>query len=70
MSIVNFIQIRADFKTCCFSLLSLFSSAVTLDNICQKPGDTEQPMTCTLRKIVNRLRRYKQFVSQMSCIVI
>ncbi|TMS19367.1 Ubiquitin carboxyl-terminal hydrolase CYLD [Larimichthys crocea] len=39
------------------TLFSLFSSAVTLDNICQKPGDTEQPMTCTLRKIVNRLRR-------------
>ncbi|KAG8007418.1 Glutathione hydrolase 7 [Nibea albiflora] len=39
------------------TLFSLFSSAVTLDNICQKPADTEQPVTCTLRKIVNRLRR-------------
>ncbi|XP_040888847.1 ubiquitin carboxyl-terminal hydrolase CYLD [Toxotes jaculatrix] len=39
------------------TLFSLFSSSVTLDNICQKPADTEQPTTCTLRKIVNRLRR-------------
>ncbi|XP_070707407.1 ubiquitin carboxyl-terminal hydrolase CYLD [Pempheris klunzingeri] len=39
------------------ALFSLFSSSVTLDNICQKPADTEQPITCTLRKIVNRLRR-------------
>uniref|UniRef100_UPI0037E91334 ubiquitin carboxyl-terminal hydrolase CYLD n=1 Tax=Semicossyphus pulcher TaxID=241346 RepID=UPI0037E91334 len=39
------------------TLFSLFSSAVTLDNICQKPADTEQHITCTLRKIVNRLRR-------------
>ncbi|XP_034556475.1 ubiquitin carboxyl-terminal hydrolase CYLD [Notolabrus celidotus] len=39
------------------SLFSLFSSALTLDNICQKPADTEQPITCTLRKIVNCLRR-------------
>ncbi|XP_044206164.1 ubiquitin carboxyl-terminal hydrolase CYLD [Thunnus albacares] len=39
------------------TLFSLFSSSVTLDNICQKPADTEQPITCTLRKIINRLRR-------------
>lgn len=39
------------------ALFSLFSSSVTLDNICQKPADTEQPIACTLRKIVNRLRR-------------
>ncbi|XP_041810161.1 ubiquitin carboxyl-terminal hydrolase CYLD isoform X2 [Chelmon rostratus] len=39
------------------TLFSLFSSSVTLDNICQKSADTEQPITCTLRKIVNRLRR-------------
>ncbi|XP_037643010.1 ubiquitin carboxyl-terminal hydrolase CYLD [Sebastes umbrosus] len=39
------------------TLFSLFSSSVTLDNICQKPADTEQPITCTLRNIVNRLRR-------------
>ncbi|XP_076605155.1 ubiquitin carboxyl-terminal hydrolase CYLD [Chaetodon auriga] len=39
------------------TLFSLFSSSVTLDNICQKPADTERPITCTLRKIVNRLRR-------------
>ncbi|XP_058487702.1 ubiquitin carboxyl-terminal hydrolase CYLD [Solea solea] len=40
------------------TLFSLFSSSVTLDNICQKPADTEQPITCTLRKIINRLRRH------------
>lgn len=39
------------------TLFSLFSSSVTLDNICQRPADTEQPINCTLRKIVNRLRR-------------
>lgn len=39
------------------TLFSLFSSSVTLDNICQKPADTEQPIACSLRKIVNRLRR-------------
>nr|XP_057921103.1 ubiquitin carboxyl-terminal hydrolase CYLD [Doryrhamphus excisus] len=39
------------------TLFSLFSSSVTLDNICQKPADTAQPITSTLRKIVNRLRR-------------
>ncbi|XP_030586009.1 ubiquitin carboxyl-terminal hydrolase CYLD [Archocentrus centrarchus] len=39
------------------TLFSLFSSSVTLDGICQKPADTEQPITCTLRAIVNRLRR-------------
>lgn len=39
------------------TLFSLFSSSVTLDNICQKPSDTEQPISCTLRNIVNRLRR-------------
>ncbi|XP_030274471.1 ubiquitin carboxyl-terminal hydrolase CYLD [Sparus aurata] len=40
------------------TLFSLFSSSVTLDNIYQRPADTEQPVTCTLRKIVNRLRRH------------
>uniref|UniRef100_A0A3Q4N9L6 ubiquitinyl hydrolase 1 n=1 Tax=Neolamprologus brichardi TaxID=32507 RepID=A0A3Q4N9L6_NEOBR len=40
-----------------FSFLSLFSSSVTLDGICKKPADTDQPITCTLRAIVNRLRR-------------
>ncbi|XP_026161703.1 ubiquitin carboxyl-terminal hydrolase CYLD [Mastacembelus armatus] len=39
------------------TLFSLFSSSVTLDNICQKPADKDQPITCTLRKIVNCLRR-------------
>ncbi|KAM9362193.1 ubiquitin carboxyl-terminal hydrolase CYLD [Symphorus nematophorus] len=39
------------------TLFSLFSSSMTLDNICQNTPDTEQPITCTLRKIVNRLRR-------------
>ncbi|XP_029133168.2 ubiquitin carboxyl-terminal hydrolase CYLD [Labrus bergylta] len=39
------------------TLFSLFTSAVTLDNICQNPADTERPVTCTLRKIVSRLRR-------------
>ncbi|KAM9860013.1 ubiquitin carboxyl-terminal hydrolase CYLD isoform 2-T2 [Aulostomus maculatus] len=39
------------------TLFSLFSSSVTLDNICQRPADAEQPVTCTLRKIINRLRR-------------
>lgn len=40
------------------TLFSLFGSSVTLDNICRKPADTEKPITCTLRKIVNRLRRH------------
>uniref|UniRef100_A0A3P8UA25 ubiquitinyl hydrolase 1 n=1 Tax=Amphiprion percula TaxID=161767 RepID=A0A3P8UA25_AMPPE len=39
------------------TLFSLFSSSVTLDRICQIPADTEQPISCTLRTIVNRLRR-------------
>ncbi|XP_047440064.1 ubiquitin carboxyl-terminal hydrolase CYLD [Mugil cephalus] len=39
------------------TLFSLFSSSVTLDSICQKPTDEEEPITCTLRTIVNRLRR-------------
>ncbi|XP_041673074.1 ubiquitin carboxyl-terminal hydrolase CYLD [Cheilinus undulatus] len=39
------------------TLFSLFSSAVTLDDICRRPDDTEKPITCTLKKIVNRLRR-------------
>ncbi|KAF3689501.1 Ubiquitin carboxyl-terminal hydrolase CYLD [Channa argus] len=39
------------------TLFSLFSSSVTLDNICQKPTYKEQPTSCTLRKIVNCLRR-------------
>ncbi|XP_029358188.1 ubiquitin carboxyl-terminal hydrolase CYLD isoform X2 [Echeneis naucrates] len=39
------------------TLFSLFSSSVTLDNICKRPADTEQPIACTLRKIVTRLRR-------------
>ncbi|XP_005915360.1 ubiquitin carboxyl-terminal hydrolase CYLD [Haplochromis burtoni] len=39
------------------TLFSLFSSSVTLDGICKKPADTDQPITCTLRAIVNRLRR-------------
>ncbi|XP_061642109.1 ubiquitin carboxyl-terminal hydrolase CYLD [Phyllopteryx taeniolatus] len=39
------------------TLFSLFSSSVTLDNICQKLADTVQPIASTLRKIVNRLRR-------------
>ncbi|TNN52518.1 Ubiquitin carboxyl-terminal hydrolase CYLD [Liparis tanakae] len=39
------------------TLLSLFSTSVTLDNICRRSADEEKPVTCTLRKIVNRLRR-------------
>ncbi|XP_069013507.1 ubiquitin carboxyl-terminal hydrolase CYLD [Embiotoca jacksoni] len=39
------------------TLFSFFTSSVTLDNICQKPADTAQPVACTLRTIVNRLRR-------------
>lgn len=39
------------------TLFSLFSSSVTLDRICQIPADAEKPITCTLRTIVNRLRR-------------
>ncbi|XP_061146683.1 ubiquitin carboxyl-terminal hydrolase CYLD [Syngnathus typhle] len=39
------------------TLFSLFSSSVTLDNICRWPADTVQPIASTLRKIVNRLRR-------------
>ncbi|KAL3059165.1 hypothetical protein OYC64_011147 [Pagothenia borchgrevinki] len=39
------------------TLFSLFSSSVTLDNICQTPADTERPIMCTFREIINRLRR-------------
>ncbi|XP_057703099.1 ubiquitin carboxyl-terminal hydrolase CYLD [Corythoichthys intestinalis] len=39
------------------TLFSLFNSSVALDNICQKPADTVQPVASTLRKIVTRLRR-------------
>ncbi|KAM9409321.1 ubiquitin carboxyl-terminal hydrolase CYLD [Pholidichthys leucotaenia] len=39
------------------TLFSLFSSSMTLDTICRKPADTEQPIAGTLRKLVNRLRR-------------
>lgn len=39
------------------TLFSLFSSSLTLDTICQRPAETERPITATLRKIVNRLRR-------------
>ncbi|XP_013873195.1 ubiquitin carboxyl-terminal hydrolase CYLD [Austrofundulus limnaeus] len=39
------------------TLFSLFSSSVTVDAICHKPADQEQPITCTLRAIINRLRR-------------
>ncbi|XP_044076062.1 ubiquitin carboxyl-terminal hydrolase CYLD isoform X2 [Siniperca chuatsi] len=51
--------IQGHFNSCYLdaTLFSLFSSSVTLDNICHKPADTEQPITCTLRKIVNCLRR-------------
>lgn len=46
-------------ETTSLSFLSLFSSSVTLDGVCQRPADTGQPLTCTLRTIINRLRRYK-----------
>ncbi|XP_042352637.1 ubiquitin carboxyl-terminal hydrolase CYLD [Plectropomus leopardus] len=51
--------IQGHFNSCYLdaTLFSLFSSSMTLDNICQKPADSEQPIACTLRKIVNRLRR-------------
>ncbi|XP_034023158.1 ubiquitin carboxyl-terminal hydrolase CYLD [Thalassophryne amazonica] len=39
------------------TLFSLFSSSMTLDNVCHAHADAEQPTTCTLRKIVNHLRR-------------
>ncbi|XP_038150692.1 ubiquitin carboxyl-terminal hydrolase CYLD [Cyprinodon tularosa] len=39
------------------TLFSLFSSSVTVDAICNKPADNEQPITCILKSIVNRLRR-------------
>ncbi|XP_024124819.1 ubiquitin carboxyl-terminal hydrolase CYLD [Oryzias melastigma] len=39
------------------TLFSLFSSSVVVDRICQKPTDPQQPLNCTLRTIVNRLRR-------------
>ncbi|KAM4741692.1 ubiquitin carboxyl-terminal hydrolase CYLD [Anableps anableps] len=39
------------------ALFSLFSSSVTVDAICNKPADKEQPITCILKSIVNRLRR-------------
>ncbi|KAM4613345.1 ubiquitin carboxyl-terminal hydrolase CYLD isoform 1-T2 [Polymixia lowei] len=52
--------IQGHFNSCYLdaTLFSLFSSSMTLDGICRKPADTEQPITRTLRKeIVNRLRR-------------
>ncbi|KAF7650365.1 hypothetical protein LDENG_00126840 [Lucifuga dentata] len=51
--------IQGHFNSCYLdaTLFSLFISSTTLDSICHKPADTEQPITCTLRKIVNRLRR-------------
>ncbi|XP_071371714.1 ubiquitin carboxyl-terminal hydrolase CYLD isoform X2 [Centroberyx affinis] len=52
--------IQGHFNSCYLdaTLFSLFSSSMTLDNICHKPADTEQSINCTLRKeIVNRLRR-------------
>ncbi|KAM8915064.1 ubiquitin carboxyl-terminal hydrolase CYLD isoform 1-T2 [Spinachia spinachia] len=39
------------------TLFSLFGSSVTLDNIWKKPAHSEKAITCTLRKVVNRLRR-------------
>ncbi|XP_034726257.1 ubiquitin carboxyl-terminal hydrolase CYLD [Etheostoma cragini] len=39
------------------TLFSLFGSSVTLENICKKPADMDKPINCTLRKIVNCLRR-------------
>ncbi|XP_038551921.1 ubiquitin carboxyl-terminal hydrolase CYLD isoform X1 [Micropterus salmoides] len=51
--------IQGHFNSCYLdaTLFSLFSSSVTLEHICQKPADTEKPITCSLRKIVNCLRR-------------
>lgn len=54
MSMMNSVQIMW------FCLFSLFCSSLTLDNIWQKPSETEQPITRTLRKLVNRLRRYEK----------
>lgn len=45
-----------------FYLLSLFSSSLTLDTICKRPAETDRPITGTLRKIVNRLRRYDHWL--------
>ncbi|XP_041834546.1 ubiquitin carboxyl-terminal hydrolase CYLD isoform X2 [Melanotaenia boesemani] len=39
------------------TLFSLFSSSAAVDCICRKLADTERPITCTLRAIVNCLRR-------------
>lgn len=39
------------------TLFSLFSSSLTLDNICSERADTNKAMTRTLRNIVSRLRR-------------
>ncbi|XP_072308063.1 ubiquitin carboxyl-terminal hydrolase CYLD [Eucyclogobius newberryi] len=39
------------------TLFSLFCSSLVLDRLFQKPLDIEPPTTCTLRKIINRLRR-------------
>lgn len=39
------------------TLFSLFSSSLPLDRLWPKPQDIEQATTCTLRKIINRLRR-------------
>ncbi|KAK5623376.1 hypothetical protein CRENBAI_015394 [Crenichthys baileyi] len=55
-------------KNSCYldaTLFSLFSSSVTVDAICNKPADKEQPITCILKSIVNRLRR-QGFVPAMS----
>uniref|UniRef100_A0AAV2M5R6 ubiquitinyl hydrolase 1 n=1 Tax=Knipowitschia caucasica TaxID=637954 RepID=A0AAV2M5R6_KNICA len=39
------------------TLFSLFCSSLVLDRLFQRPLDIEPPTTCTLRKIINRLRR-------------
>lgn len=77
MSSVNCIQTSAELikQVFCFflslffsfSCCSLFSSSVTLNNICQKPADREQPLTCTLRRIVNCLRRYENRLQDCFC---
>uniref|UniRef100_A0A8C6UVT0 ubiquitinyl hydrolase 1 n=1 Tax=Neogobius melanostomus TaxID=47308 RepID=A0A8C6UVT0_9GOBI len=39
------------------TLFSLFSSSLVLDRLCQRTPDIEPPTTCTLKRIINRLRR-------------
>ncbi|XP_029948339.1 ubiquitin carboxyl-terminal hydrolase CYLD [Salarias fasciatus] len=51
--------IQGHFNSCYLdaTLFSLFSTSATLDSICPMPADKDKPITCSLRTIVNSLRR-------------